>query len=110
LTREHALLAAASGASARTVDQVILVTAFNSKPLSEAIAAATGAKVSVWKRADAGNGPLPAGAPSEDGLVERVVSALAGVTAAHILLVIGPSDGRSARIDVIPLVAPGRSY
>jgi hypothetical protein len=104
--REHALLAAASGVSAPTVDQVILVTAFNSKPLSEAIAAATGAKVSVWKRADAGNGPLPAGAPSEDGLVERVVSALAGVTAAHILLVIGSSNGRSAQIDVIPLEAP----
>jgi hypothetical protein len=106
--REHALLAAASAARASTVEQVILVTASSSKPLSEAITAATGAKVSVWKRTDAGGGTLPAGAgpSSEDGLIEQVVSALAGVTAAHILLVIGPSNGRSARIDVIPLESP----
>ncbi|MGO4186615.1 DUF5671 domain-containing protein [Pseudarthrobacter sp. TAF60_1] len=103
--RERTLLAAASAASTRTVEQVILVTASNAKPLSEAIAAATGARVTVWKRADAG-GTLPAGPLSEDGLTERVVSALAGVTAAHILLVIGSSNGRSAQIDVIPLEAP----
>lgn len=106
--RGHALLAAAAGTNARTVDQVILVTASPSKPLSEAIAAATGAKVSVWKRSDAGGETFPAGAvpTSEDGLIERVVTALAGVTAAHILLVISPSNGRPARIDVIPLEAP----
>jgi hypothetical protein len=48
-----------------------------------------------------------------DRILIAILSAIAllvgGVTAAHILLVIGPSDGRSARIDVIPLVAPGRS-
>jgi hypothetical protein len=109
--REHALLAAATGAKTRTVEQVILVTASDSKPLSEAIAAATGAKVSVWRRADAGSGTFPAGAipPSDDGLIERVLSALAGGTAAHILLVIGPSNGRPVRIDVIPLEAPRMS-
>ncbi|MEO8283078.1 MAG: DUF5671 domain-containing protein [Pseudarthrobacter sp.] len=102
--REHALLAAASAANAHNVDQVILVTASNSEPLSEAITAATGAKVSVWKRADAGGEALPAGAdPSKAELIERVVNALAGVTAARILLVIGPPNGQSARIDVIPL-------
>ena len=106
--REHALLAAASGAKTRTVEQVILVTAIDSKPLSEAIASATGAKVSVWKRADAGSGTFSAGAmpPAEDRLIERVLSALASVAAAHILLVIGPSNGQPVQIDVIPLEAP----
>ncbi|WP_255768798.1 DUF5671 domain-containing protein [Pseudarthrobacter sulfonivorans] len=100
--REHALLAAGSGAKARTVGQVILVTAADPKRLSEAIAAATGAQVTVWKRADAG-GPVPPGVALEDGLAERVVGALTGVTAARLLLVVGPPNGRPARIDVIPL-------
>jgi hypothetical protein len=106
--REHAVLAAVSQESAPAVDQVILVTASSSKPLSEAIAAATGAEVTVWKRA-AGGSTLPAGAPSEDMLTERVIGALAGVTAARILLVVGPPNGRSARIDVIPLEPTTRS-
>lgn len=44
--------------------------------------------------------------PAEDRLIERVLSALASVAAAHILLVIGPSNGRPVQIDVIPLEAP----
>jgi hypothetical protein len=103
--REHALLAAASRANAPAVDQVILVSAFPWRQLSEAIAAATGARVTVWKRADDG-GMLPSGAPPEDGLTERVVGALTGVTAEHVLLVVGPTNGQSSRIDVIPLEAP----
>jgi hypothetical protein len=103
--REHALLAEALRANAPAVDQVILVTAFPSRQLSEAIAAATGARVTVWKRADDG-GMLPSGAPPEDGLTERVVGALTGVTAEHVLLVVGPTNGQSSRIDVIPLEAP----
>lgn len=67
-------------------------------PRSAAITAATGARVTVWRRVDAGDEPLRAGAvlPSESGLVDRVVTALAGVTAQHVLLVIGPAAGQLA--------------
>ncbi|MDR6417058.1 DUF5671 domain-containing protein [Pseudarthrobacter sulfonivorans] len=103
--REHALLAAASPATARTIDHVTMVTASDPAPLSRAITAATGAKVAVWKRVDAGGTPLPAGVvpPSDPELVERVVAALAGVAAGSVLLVIGPADGQAARIEVIPV-------
>lgn len=103
--REHVLLAAASPPRAQTIDWVTLVTPFDPEALSQAIAAATGAKVAVWRRADAGRDVPPAGVviPSEPGLAERVVTALAGVAAQHVLLVIGPATGQLARIEVIPL-------
>ncbi|WP_254747213.1 DUF5129 domain-containing protein [Pseudarthrobacter humi] len=83
---------------------VTLVTASDPEALSTATTAATGAKVTVWRRTDAGNGPLPAEAalPSEPGLVERAVSALSGVTAASVLLVIGPAARQAARVEAIP--------
>lgn len=103
--RERAHLAAAAPSGAHTIERVTLVTASDPEALSTAITAATGAKVTVWRRADAGNGPLPAEAAlrSEPGLVERAISALSGVTAASVLLVIGPAAGRAARIEAIPL-------
>ncbi len=102
--REHALLAAASPATARTIDHVTLVTASDPSALSKAITTATGAKVAVWKRADSGGTPLPAGVvPSDPELVQRVVAALAGVAAERVLVVIGPADGQAARIEVIPV-------
>jgi hypothetical protein len=103
--REHALLTAASQPRAHTIDQVTLVTPSHPAALSKAITDATGAKVAVLRRADAGGGPLPAGvvSPSEPELVERVVTALAGVAAQHVLLVIGPAAGQPTRIEVIPV-------
>jgi hypothetical protein len=103
--REHALLAAASPAPQRTIDHVTLVLASDPEPLARAITSATGAKVAVWKRADAGGAARPAGVfpAAEPELVERVVAALAGVAAERVLLVIGPADGHAARIEVIPL-------
>lgn len=103
--REHALLTAASPAPQRTIDHVTLVLASDPEPLVRAITSATGAKVVVWKRADAGGAARPAGAvpAAEPELVERVVAALAGVAAGRVLLVIGPADGQAARIEVIPL-------
>jgi hypothetical protein len=82
-----------------------LVTPSHPAALSKAITDATGAKVAVLRRADAGGGPLPAGvvSPSEPELVERVVTALAGVAAQHVLLVIGPATGQLTRIEVIPV-------
>ncbi|KRE72799.1 DUF5671 domain-containing protein [Arthrobacter sp. Soil762] len=105
--REHPLLAAASPARARIIDQVTLVTAADPEPLSKAITSATGAHVSVWKRVDAGGTTHQAGVvpASEPELVERVVAALAGVAAERVLLVIGPADGQVPRIEVIPFEA-----
>jgi hypothetical protein len=98
--RERALLAAARP-GAGTIGQVTLVTSSYPEALSKAITDATGAKVTVWKRTDAGQAPPPAeGAGSgEPELAGRVVTALAGVTAGRVLLVIG----QGARIEVIPL-------
>ncbi|NVM95868.1 DUF5671 domain-containing protein [Arthrobacter wenxiniae] len=103
--REHALLAAASPAQAHTVHQVTLVTASPSDLLSKAITDATGAKVAVWRRAESGpEAAVAEGIPPEGPeLVRRVLDGLAGVTAKHILLVIGP-PAQGSRIDVIPLV------
>ncbi len=103
--RERALLGAVAPSGVQTIDRVTLVTGSDPGGLATAISAATGAKVTVWRRADAGGGPMPAEAPlpAEPGLVERAVSALSGVTAASVLLVIGPATGQEARIEAIPL-------
>ncbi|MCO4254175.1 DUF5671 domain-containing protein [Pseudarthrobacter cellobiosi] len=107
--REH-VMAAASPPRAHTIDQVTLVTASSPEPLSKAITDVTGAKVTVWRRADAAqekrptDGALPAEHELvEQVLVEQVLNALAGVTAKRILLVIGPAAGQGTGIDVIPL-------
>lgn len=95
------------GASTRphTFDRITLVAASEAAALSKAVSDATGAKVAVWKRADTGGETLATGAvlPLEPGLVDRVVTALAGVTTQHVLLVIGHATGQPASIEVIPL-------
>ncbi|HJV98316.1 MAG TPA: DUF5671 domain-containing protein [Arthrobacter sp.] len=103
--RERALLAAAAPSGTRSIARVTLVTASDPEKLSTAITAATGAKVTVWRRAGADGGPLPAEAalPSEPGLADRAVTALSAVTAASVLLVISPVTGQPARIEAIPL-------
>lgn len=103
--RERALLAAAAPTGGPRIEGVTLVTASDHEAVSTAITAATGARVTVWRRADAGSGTPPAGAglPSGPGLAQRAVEALSGVTATHVLLVIGPATGRAERIEVIPL-------
>lgn len=102
--REH-VLAASSPPRAHTVDQVTLVTASSPEPLSKAITDVTGAKVTVWRRADAAQEkpPTDGALPAEHELVEHVLNAIAGVTAKRILLVIGPAAGQGTGIDVIPL-------
>lgn len=98
--RERAVQPAAVPA-AGAVGQVTLVTSAYPETLAKAITDATGARVTVWKRADAGHEqPTAAGGPDgEAELVRGVVTALAGVSAANVLLVIGSGP----RIDVIPL-------
>jgi len=99
--RERVLLASALP-KARTIGHLTLVTSSDPAPLAKAITDATGAKVTVWKRADTGPGLPPAagGNPAGDPeLVREVVSALAGVTASSVLLV----TGQGSRFEVIPL-------
>lgn len=102
--REHALLAAASPVTGRTIGHVTLVTATSDPaPLSTAITAATGATVGVWKRAAVDTVPADAAPIPEPALEARVAAALRDVTAEHVLLVIGRGDDQETRIDVIPL-------
>ena len=103
--RERAVMGTVAPYGAHTIDRVTLVTGSDARGLITAITAATGAKVTVLKRADADGGPLPAEAvfPPEPGLVERAVHALSGITASSVLLVIGPATSQVARIEAIPL-------
>jgi hypothetical protein len=106
---ERTLLGAASPAKARSIGHVTLVTGSHPEPLAQAIADATGARVSVWRRADGGAEPPPAGdtTPGQEELVHQVTAALAGVLAAHVLLVVGPDSGAGTRLEVIPLETGG---
>lgn len=107
--RERVLLAAVAPAAppAGTLEHVVLVTSEMPGPLVKAITDATGARVTVWKRADAGRGPAASagGRNGEPEPAAQLVSALAGVTAANVLVV----TGQGARIEVIPLESGTRS-
>jgi hypothetical protein len=106
--RERILLASAAPAAppapkAGSIGHVVLVTSEQAEPLVKAITDATGARVTVWKRADAGRGPGPSagGLPGEPEQQQaaQLVSALAGITAANVLVV----TGQGAGIEVIPI-------
>lgn len=109
--RERALIAAAAPTGGPSLEWVTLVTGSDPEALSAAITAATGARVTVWRRADAGSGPRPgeAALPSDSRLAQKAVDALSGVNAARVLLVIGPATGQADRIEVIPLEPEGSS-
>lgn len=95
---ERAVLAAAQPARKRTIGHVVLVTGTDPAPLHRAIEDATGAGVTVWRRADVAAG---AGATADDGqLAGRLAGELQGVTGKQVLVTVSP-DGR---IDVIPLL------
>lgn len=95
---ERAVLAAAEPARKRTIGHVVLVTGTDPAPLHRAIEDATGAGVTVWRRADVAAG---AGAAAGDGqLAGRLAGELSGVSGKRVLVTVSP-DGR---IDVIPLL------
>ena len=87
--RDAARIAATPG-HRRTIGRVLLVTGADPDPLVRAVREASGAAVSVWRRAETATI-----APSAD----RVAAALEGVSGARVLLVTGPGD----LIEVIPL-------
>ena len=104
--RDRALLAAAGPARRRTIDHVTLVAGSGAEAIAQGIAEATGgAKVTVWLRADDGAaaapGPVASAASGESA--GQVAKALEGITARHVLVVLGPG----ARVDVIPVDTRG---
>ena len=98
--RERALLTAAAPPPG-SIGRVTLVASSFPEALPKAIADATGARVTVWVRADAGpsQSPTESDPPREPELIGRVTAALAGVTAGSVLVVIG----QGASVEVIPL-------
>ncbi len=87
--RDAARIAATPGRRP-TIGRVVLVTGADPDPLVRAVQEASGAAVSVWRRAGAATI-----APSAD----QVATALDGVSGARVLIVTGPGD----LIEVIPL-------
>jgi hypothetical protein len=109
---DRALLAAAQPARKRTIEQLTQVLGQHADPeaVARGIAEATGgARVTVWLRADDGGPALPAAgadsvgaasqAPAET--VGQVAAALDGVTAQHVLVLVGHGT-----LEVIPLHSP----
>jgi hypothetical protein len=105
--RDRAALAAAAPPRTRTIDYVTLVARPGAEGLAQHIAEATGgAKVTVWLRTDdaAASPAESATSPASNGSVGQVAKALEGITARHVLVVLGPG----ARVDVIPVDTRGR--
>src|SRR5206468_2486895 len=57
--RDHRLMAAAPPAMIRTIDYVTLVTGSYPEALSQAITEKTGARITIWRRADDGGETPP---------------------------------------------------
>ncbi|UZX03332.1 hypothetical protein F8G81_12475 [Arthrobacter sp. CDRTa11] len=106
-----------------SIGHVTLVSGSHSEALSRAIATATGAQVTVWRRADGVSHPRaipqqvghqppapsgPGESDEESALAARVTQALEGTVARHVLLVIGHDTGADAQIEVIPLAVDGQ--
>lgn len=82
----------------KTIDRVILIAGESSSPaLEHAVAAATGATVTRWMRADLGQ-------PAAETSPEAVATALAGVSAHRVVVITGPGG----HIEVIPLAESAR--
>lgn len=80
--------------TARRIERVTLVTSGDGSHISEAVRAATGARVSTLRRTDAVDDGLDA-----EATATNIVTALEGVAGGHILVVCGAN----AEIDVIQL-------
>ena len=89
--RDRSVIVAEGLAPAHRIGRVILVTAGDPSALEQAVRAATGASITVWRR------------PGEEPGVVPDASALArafdGVTGKRVLMLAGPGD----RVEVVPL-------
>lgn len=93
--RDRAEVAASGLAPARRIGRIVLVAGGDTDELERGIAEATGASVSVWRRAATPAAETPATAPD----VAALVAALEGVSARRVLLLAGPGD----RVEAVPL-------
>lgn len=81
----------------RAIDRVILVTAGDPSALRTAVSDLTGAAVTVWRRAPAAG--ATDGSEVSVPTAERLAAALAGVSGARVLVILGAGGS----IEVIPL-------
>lgn len=93
--RDRAAPDTAGTARKHTIGHVILVTGTDPAPLRRVIEEATGAGVTVWRRADAA---LP-GLDSDQQIAGRLAAVLDGLPAGRVLVMVGP-DGR---VEAVPL-------
>lgn len=93
--RYDSAVPAASSAGPRTIGHVILVTGSAPAPLQRAIEEATGAGVTVWRRAEGLPDPVDAAQ-----LPDRLAAALQGLSAKRVLVTVSPEG----RIDAVPLL------
>ena len=100
---DRSVIAAEGLSPERRIGRVILVVAGDAGLLEQAIADATRAPVTVWRRAAVGpaaeSGAEPAAKPVGVPDAAAVVAALDGVTGKRVLLLAGPGD----RVEVVPL-------
>lgn len=99
-------------AGGSAVERIILVTGTTGEALPAVITEATGAAVTVLRRASrAGDSPAPAAlaqmqdssAAAQERLAHTVVAALPGVTARNVLVVVAAGVDGQENIEVIPL-------
>lgn len=88
---DRSVIAASGLAPARRIGRVVLVAAGDTDALERTVAQATGASVTVWRRAAAEPGTAPDAA--------AIAAALEGVSARRVLLLTGPGD----RVEAVPL-------
>ncbi len=86
---------AAGTARKHTIGHVILVTGTDPAPLRRVIEEATGAGVTVWRRADTA---LP-GPDNDQQIAGRLAAVLEGLPAGRVLVMVG----RDGRIEAVPL-------
>jgi hypothetical protein len=88
---DRSVIAAEGLVPSHRIGRVILVAAGDSAPLEQAVRAATGASVVVWRRHGEEHGVVPDAA--------ALARAFDGVTGKRVLLLAGPGD----RVEVVPL-------
>ncbi|HKH08604.1 MAG TPA: DUF5671 domain-containing protein [Agromyces sp.] len=88
---DRSVIATEGLAPPHRISRVILVTAGDSSAFEQAIRAATGASITVWRRPGEGSGAVPDAA--------ALANALEGVTGKRVLMLAGPGD----RVEVVPL-------
>ncbi|MRX43586.1 DUF5671 domain-containing protein [Agromyces kandeliae] len=97
--RDRAMISETGVSAERRIGRIVLVASGDTEAAERAIAAATGARVVVWRRRDGGREDgVDVEAPGPDAAV--VLAALEGVTAERVLVLVGPGD----RVEAVPLV------